>query len=164
MRKRHVLHAVTIAFVLASVADSRAVAEVRISGNSQNLVLQVQNASLPEILSSLRTEVHFEVELKGSTDLQFNGTFTGSARRILARLLHGMDYVATADAGKLHIILVAKGSGPRPAPFVAAAPVDGLGEPNDTALAAAAAGHDGSRASRIRQQRMVLRPSADPGY
>jgi hypothetical protein len=167
MRGRQVLHALAIAFMLVSTTNSRAVAEVRISGNSQHLVMQAQNASLPEILSSLMTALHFEVELKGSTNLQFNGTYTGSARRILERLLLGVDYVANASAGHLQLILV-QGNGPKPAPVVSATAADAFGDPNDPALAAlataAATGHEGSRASRIRQQRMVLRPSAGPDY
>jgi hypothetical protein len=167
MRKRHVLHAVAIAFVFAAIAVPRAGAEVHISGSSEKLVLQVQDASLPEILSNLRAALHLEVELKGSTDLQFNGTYKGSVRRVLALLLRGVDYVANVSAGGLQLVLVAKGSGPRPGPAVATAGADDLGDPNDPVLAklaAAAAGHEGSRAARIRRQRTELQPNAGPDY
>jgi len=88
----------------------RAAAEVRLSGTPDRMVLQASDATMPEILSALRSAFALELELKGATARKFTGTYSGSVRRVLSRLLTGEDYVLSSAADGMSVILLGTGA------------------------------------------------------
>ena len=153
VRSRHVILAAAASFVLVCIHSSVS-AEVRVSGTPDRLVLQVRHASLPEILHDLQSASRLEIRLTGAPERQFTGTYTGSLRHVLARLLAGVDYVVNPAPGGLRIKIVGRSA---TRPVIAAEAAD---DAASTALAAAAAGHGGSRSSRLRERRVLMQPAS----
>jgi hypothetical protein len=141
---------------MAMTAAGPARAEVRVSGDADQLTLQVREASFADIVAALHATLRVDVVMKGSVTRQFSGTYVGSLRSVLARLLNGGDYVLDSVGGKLRIVLVGA-SGAKAVYMRAAEDEFRDNSPAMQALAAAAAGHEGSRATRIRDQRMRMR-------
>jgi hypothetical protein len=163
MRMRDVACLAT-ALVLSCVGTVPACADVRISGSDARLVLQANDASLTDILSALQSSFRVDVRVKGNVTQHFTGTYTGSLRHVLGRLLGGTDYVLKMSPSGLQIVLVGASA---KSTFTRLAPVDEFNDddPALKALAAAAAGHEGSRTTRIRDQRARMNPqqaTADP--
>ena len=135
---------------------SGAAAAVRVSGNAERLMLEVENASLSEVLAALRQALPIRVSVIGGTARTFTGAYSGSLRGVLKRLLSGDDhdfFLAMRTGGLQLTLLDRKPSGVE----VVMATVDDLADTNDpslVALAAVAAQVGGSRDSRMRQQRL----------
>jgi hypothetical protein len=129
-------------------------ADVQVSGSHDRLVVQVKQASLSEILSAMESAIHIKIDLTGSNIRRFTGTYSGSIRRVLSRLLDATDYVIEPAGDSLHVRIVSVAEA-RSARAVASAEVAAL-----TDLATAAARDEGSRAARIRQQRAIMQPAA----
>lgn len=151
---RAVLVAASLA--LACMGSGGAIAgDVRVSGTVEKLVLHATDASLTDILSGLQVALHMRIRLSGSTGRYFTGTYKGSLRRLLARLLDGTDYVVNTVPEGLRIAIVGA-SGTR-----AVSADEATDEIASNALAVAAAGNEASREYRLRQQRVLMRsPSA----
>jgi hypothetical protein len=153
MRRRQLVPAAA-ALVLACIGAASAGAEVQLSGNPDKLMLRVKDASLPEIVSALRSALHVEIEITGSNARQFAGVYAGSMRRVLSRLLQATDYIIEPTDDGLRVRIVSIG-----AARSAAARATAADEATALAsLSAAAAGSAGSRASRIRRQRTAIQP------
>jgi hypothetical protein len=155
MRKR-IMSCLAGGIALAVALAAPAGAEVRVSGNTDRLVVAAKDASFTDILAALRATLRVDIAVKGAVTQQFSGTYSGSLRHVLARLLRGTDYVLNTAGGGLRIVLV--GASSTKAAYVRAAEDEFHdNSPAMQALAAAAAGHDGSRATRIRDQRARMR-------
>ncbi len=164
--RKHVRDAVaTVAFALACITASQATAEIQLFGSTDDIVLRAKNATVAEFLSGLQSAFHVKISLIGSSTRRFTGVYSGSMRRVLSRLLDGTDYVIEPDADGLLVRIIGASAASHPVPLGT--------EPDDlapgdlavlTALASAAAGHEGSRASRIRQQRMMTHPAGPDPY
>jgi hypothetical protein len=107
MRRKPFLYPVAMSLILlCCFAPVRAAAEVRLSGTEDNIVLQAENATVPEILTSIQAAFNLKIELRGSTDRQFTGTYRGPVRRVLFRLLEGTDHVIRSAPGEMSIVLL----------------------------------------------------------
>ena len=96
--------------LLLSVAYTCASAEVRASGNANNIVLQARSATMPEILDGLGSALHIKITLTGSTPRQITGDYSGPLRRVLSRLLYGDNYIVSSQADGLVITIVGSSS------------------------------------------------------
>jgi len=159
------LASIAAALLMLGCLASGAAAAVRVSGNAERLVLEVENASLGEVLAALKQALPIKISVMRDTSRTFTGTYSGSLEQVLKRLLAGdnHDFVLAAQSGGLQLRLVERKTGgamPVVSPLVAA--VGDLADANDpglVTLAAAAAQGGGSRDSRIRQQRLLMRPA-----
>jgi len=106
MHKMRVLCAAAAALVCAYITASPADAQVRVNGSPENVVLVAENATLHEILTSLRMTFQLGLTVQGSTERHFNGTYRGPVREVLARLLDGIDHVISGEADRLQLVLV----------------------------------------------------------
>jgi hypothetical protein len=115
MPRRYLLYPMAASIGLACIAGAPASAEVWISGTQDNVVLQAKDATIGEIVSSIKSVLKVEVGLTGSTPRQFTGTYEGSLRHVLSRLLDGDNYFISAAPDGMKIVLVGpKGSAPSP--------------------------------------------------
>jgi hypothetical protein len=165
MRIASTLPKIAAAVLVLSCLAMDATAAVRISGNAEWVVLEVESASLGEVLAALRQVLPLNISVRGTTPQTFSGTYSGSVRRVLVRLLSSdnHDFFLAVRPGVLQLTLLDRKPGGSVSVVSA---VSGLRDANDSslmALAAATAHGGGSRDSRVRQQRL-LRPlgSADP--
>jgi hypothetical protein len=98
-----------LSLVLICAAPAKAAPEVQISGGADNIVLRARNATMAEVLSGIHSALDIGIEATGSPARQFTGTYSGSLRHVLSRLLEGENYVIRASASGVDIIFI----GPR---------------------------------------------------
>jgi hypothetical protein len=93
-------------------------AEVRISGNTHSLVLEAHNAPLRDVLNAFRSS--FNVEYKASAGLQrqVTGTYSGSLKTVLARLLSGQNYIIRSTSRGLTLAILGAAGTPQAAGFM----------------------------------------------
>jgi hypothetical protein len=91
-----------------------AYAEVRVSGSANNLTIETQGASLDEILRALRTVFKFQYRDIGALHDVISGTYSGSLRNVLARLLEGHNYVMHGSPDNLSVEILAQKDAPAP--------------------------------------------------
>lgn len=172
MRTARALSTIAAALLTLGGVAPGAAAAVRISGSPDRLVLRAENASLAEVLAALRQALRLDISLKGGTAHTFTGTYSGSLRGVLTRLLagDGHDFFLALRPGALQLALLDRKPG-RAVPVAAvastAAAAGDLADANDPGLAplaAAAAGSRGSRDSRIRRQRLLARTVGPDPY
>lgn len=148
----------TAAFLLLLATIDSSCAGVRISGTTDRLLLEVQEDSLSDILSAVQRSFNLDIRVKGAATQQFTGTYRGSLRTVLRRVLHGTDYTLDLSETSLRIVLVGTSA---KTIFMRAAAGDDISSNDATlgilAAAAASPGGGGSRLTRIRQQRARMR-------
>jgi len=87
-----------------------AVAEVRVSGNPAAVSVVTQGASLDDVLRALQINFKFHYRDAGTLPDAINGTYSGSLRSVVARLLAGHDYIMRGSQNDLVVeIFVPKG-------------------------------------------------------
>jgi len=97
-----------IGLLLAGLHGNSAHAEVRVRGSIDNVRLEASDATVAEILAALRTR--FDVHFRGTTPSRhLTGTYTGTLRGILARILDGYDYVIENHGANFDVIVLSSG-------------------------------------------------------
>ena len=113
---------VVLALLIVCFGFARsAYAEVRISGDAAAVKVVAQSASLNDVLRALQTTFKFHYQQTGTLPDVISGTYSGSLRSVLARLLAGHDYIIRGSQDDLTITIVAPKGGPAPnrAPVIA---------------------------------------------
>jgi hypothetical protein len=123
MRWNYRLAAAT-ALLMACAISGSAYAEVRVSGNENDIALHANNATVAEILSGVQSALHIKILLKGSIPRQITGDYSGSLRRVLSRLMDGTSYIVSSNLDGLVITVLAQTSS-RPAAAGVQAPLAG---------------------------------------
>lgn len=80
--------------------------EVRLSGMQDRLVLQANDATVPEVLAALRRAIGLEVMLRGTVEQKFTGVYSGSVHYVLTRLLMGENYILQTTSSGISIVLL----------------------------------------------------------
>jgi hypothetical protein len=104
-RKLFLPRLATAALLAWCVSCGGSVAEVRLSGTLDRVVLTTNDATIADILVALRSAFDVEVNLTGGTARKFTGVYSGSIRRVLSRLLTGNDYVLRSGPDGISIRL-----------------------------------------------------------
>jgi hypothetical protein len=89
-------------------------AEVRVSGKVNNLTIETQGAPLDEVLRALRTTYKFQYRDGGALPDVISGTYSGSLRRVVARLLEGHDFVMHGYLDDLSVEILGPKNAPGP--------------------------------------------------
>jgi hypothetical protein len=138
MRRKSFFQQLATAVILAwCLSCGRSAAEVRLSGMPDRMVLRASDATMPEILAALHSAFDLEVKLNGTTARRFTGTYLGSMRQVLSRLLAGEDYVLRSAADGIVVRLLGNSAS------------DGAAVPSSLPAAA-----QGSRLVALRQGRI----------
>ena len=106
-----------IGLLLAALAGNSVRAEVQVQGPVENFRLQASDATAAEILAALSER--FELGVRGTTaNRRVTGTYEGSLRHVLARVLVGYDYVIQSRGANIDVIVLSTGAPrqARPAP------------------------------------------------
>jgi hypothetical protein len=102
---------------------SGAHADVRVTGETNSIRLETQNAALSEVLTALG--VTYKLPSGGMTEPSrpFNGTYTGTARDVIFRVLEGYDFIVNRSDGKFDVVIYGvSGKTPNAAAAAAIAP------------------------------------------
>ncbi|MBR0795735.1 hypothetical protein JQ615_10075 [Bradyrhizobium jicamae] len=98
----------------------RASAQVRVEGKSGIVHLEVNDASLEEVLAALRDRYNLSYRSNDTLAVRRTGVFNGPLLRVAARVLEGYDYVMTITPQGIDVLIMRQaGTG---APAVAARP------------------------------------------
>jgi len=103
--KRFPLQLTTIVLLAWCLSCGPSAAEVHLSGTPDRIVLQANDATMPDILAALRSAFDLEVKLKGTTARTFTGVYSGPVRQVLSRLLTGENYVLRSAGDGMSMIL-----------------------------------------------------------
>jgi hypothetical protein len=82
-----------------------ATAEVRVSGTAKAVNVTAQDATLDDILRALQANFKFQYQ-GGALPNPVSGTYSGSLRSVIARLLTGHNYVTRETNSELIVTLV----------------------------------------------------------
>ena len=108
------------ALALLSTVPTFARAETHVGGEPAALHLEAQNATLQEVLTALRSSFGLKIQTSTSTDLNrsVSGTYNGSLREVITRLLDGYDFFVRKLGDDLEVVVVgfsaSSGTAPRP--------------------------------------------------
>jgi hypothetical protein len=94
---------------------------VRVRGDAAAVRLDAHRTTIADVLAALNTSFDLSYSSWIVLDEEINGTYTGSLKRVIARVLDGYNYVIKQDNAKLDIIVLGK-RGERSVPV--AAPAD----------------------------------------
>jgi hypothetical protein len=116
--------AIALGIALA-IAPTWARAEIQVRGTPQAVVVEVQNATVEEVLVALTDT--FNVQLRSAADLdkRLTGTYEGTLQQAVSHILKGYDFVVKSDQSGLEITLLGAG---KPKAVVGARPATKLAE------------------------------------
>jgi hypothetical protein len=77
-----------------------------IQGAADDLRVSAQNATIVEILDALSGRFKFTYTMRSPSARSLNGTYSGTLRETLTRVLDGNDYIAKLSASGLDIVVL----------------------------------------------------------
>jgi hypothetical protein len=83
----------------------RAYADVRVSGEAEALTIEASNASLEEVLAALGRSCGLQYRYPADFSHSVSGTFAGSLRQVLPRLLQGTNFVVENSANGTRVVI-----------------------------------------------------------
>jgi hypothetical protein len=97
-----------VAALVASLAAPpvTAMAAAQVSGSPQNVSVDAQNSSLKDILSALGKQFNVHYQSTANLDKQLSGTYEGSLRRVVARLLEGYNFIITTNQDMIEVTVL----------------------------------------------------------
>lgn len=105
------------ALIMPSVSTN---AEVRVRGDAGSIQIDAAHAKIGDILSELARGFGVRYRSAINVDTVVDGTYTGSLRQVLSRLLDGYTYVITNQNSRVELVVIGKtGERPIPAPQLA---------------------------------------------
>jgi hypothetical protein len=81
-------------------------AEVAIAGGADSLQLKASKATVREAIDALSTKFKFRYSPSAILDSPLDGTYRGSLRQVLARLLQGCSFVATEHSDRINAVII----------------------------------------------------------
>lgn len=82
-----------------------AIADVRVSGTSDAIVLEAHAAPMDEVLRALESAFDLKYRTAEPLNHLITGTYTGSVQRVLSRLLDGHDFIIQSSDGSMSVII-----------------------------------------------------------
>ena len=107
MRRRSLQMAAAV-LLACCLNGERGAAEVHLSGTRDHVTVQATDATLPEILSALQAEFELKVTLRGTDPRKFSGSYSGTVRQVLSRILSGEDYVLETTADGFNVVVLSQ--------------------------------------------------------
>jgi hypothetical protein len=99
-----------LAAAVAAGAAQPAAAEVRVSGHAGSIQLLAQDATVEEVLAALNESFGLQYRARGSLDRLVSGTYSGSLRRVVWRVLDGYDFMVQSSNAHLGVVVVGASS------------------------------------------------------
>lgn len=106
--------AVTVCLILAPAlaVQSPARAGSEVQGGPGDLRLSVDNASTREVLQILANSFGVTFSLPASAGRNLSGTYSGTLRQVLARVLDGTDYILKVSEDAVEVVILGASGAP----------------------------------------------------
>ena len=104
-RRRYCGAVIALAVGLGAMS-STAFASTDVSGSADSVTVDAQNSSIKDVLSALGQKFHLQVQSTANLDKQISGSYRGSLRGVVTRLLEGYNFVITSSQGELEITVL----------------------------------------------------------
>jgi hypothetical protein len=102
---------VAIAFGAAlAIAPTSVLAEAQVRGSPAAVTVEAQNTSVEDILAALNTAFGMRYRSSANLDKRLNGTYEGSLRRVVARVLEGYNFFVRTDEGNIEVTVIGTGT------------------------------------------------------
>jgi len=108
--KVFVAAAISAIFLQAPSMSARA--DVQVSGDGDALRIEASNASLEEVLAALGRNSGLQYRYPADLGHSVSGTFAGSLREVLSRLLQGYNFVVESSGSGTRVVIYDLKSGP----------------------------------------------------
>jgi hypothetical protein len=92
--------------VAASVAPTPVLAEMQVRGSPDAVRIEAQDAPVEEILAGLSRAFGMHYELSTNLDKRLTGTYVGSLRRVVTRVLDGYNFILKTDNGSVVVTVL----------------------------------------------------------
>ncbi len=112
-------HLASILLLAALLSGGGALAQVRVEGKPEIVHLEMNNASIQEVLGALRDRFNLRYRSNDALELRKTGVFDGPLLRVAARVLEGYDYAMTITPQGIDVLVMRQAG----APAVTAPPV-----------------------------------------
>jgi hypothetical protein len=101
---------------MMSAFPQAASAEVRLVGSPEAVEVEVNEATVEELLTALRET--YDVQYRSSVALNrsISGSYSGPLRQVLARVLRGYDFFVDGSEGRLRVAVVSSAENPSAPP------------------------------------------------
>jgi hypothetical protein len=83
-------------------------AEVRVHGDVNALQIDASQSTISEVLSALGRDYNFQYRTQNALNVGINGTYSGPLKEVLARVLHGYNYVIKQDEATLEVVVIGR--------------------------------------------------------
>jgi hypothetical protein len=103
---RGVNSAMALAVVFA-ICPTSAFSETHVRGNPEAVLLETNNSSIEEVLTALGNSFGLHYQSPAKLEKQISGSYEGSLKRVLARILEGNDFVLKTIDGQVHVTVLA---------------------------------------------------------
>jgi hypothetical protein len=110
--------------IVLTIAPTFAFAETRVHGSPEAVVVEIQDATVEEILLALSDAFKFQFRSTANLNKRLNGTYQGTLQQAVSHILKGYDFVIkSGEAGLEVTLLSSENSAPlngfrNPAPMV----------------------------------------------
>ncbi|HWJ18918.1 MAG TPA: hypothetical protein VNR65_09365 [Geobacterales bacterium] len=88
-------------------------AEVQVSGSRDAVTVQAKNALLGDIIVAINSTLNVKISVAPAINVPITGTYSGTLRRVFARMLAGHDFILNSSGDRMTIIVSTQG-GPGP--------------------------------------------------
>jgi len=95
-----------LAGLLVAASANCAAAEAIVTGSETALTIEARDSSLRDVLAELGEKFGLRLRNVAALDRRVDGTYAGSLRDVLTRLLRGCDYVMRLDRFPIEVIVL----------------------------------------------------------
>jgi hypothetical protein len=103
---------VTVLAACLTVASGTVFAAAQVSGSPQDVSVEAQNSSIQDVLSALGEKFNLQLQSSANLNKQITGTYRGSLRRVVSRLLVGYNFIIRSDHDRLEVTVIGTQTGP----------------------------------------------------
>jgi hypothetical protein len=105
-RPRGRVYARAALIIASTMVPAMALGATQVSGTKEAVTVEAQNSSIKEILSALSQQFNVHLESTARLEKQVSGTYDGTLRHVLERLLVGYNFIIRARDGQLQITIL----------------------------------------------------------
>jgi hypothetical protein len=93
--------------ILLAIYSPPVLSAPRISGNSENLVVDTQNSSLDDVLSALRRDFNFHFRSSVNLEKPIGGLYRGTLQQVVTHILEGYSFTMKFGAEGIELTVLA---------------------------------------------------------